>query len=403
MKYLLIILLLIGSLLADEYKVMTNTYLSYDKAYGVIDPSYFKNNKGIVDRTILDTNVIFMNNKNKFVMNINYTGFNGMGYNNKYKMFIGNFDTLNVTNLYYTRSITDRLKASIGIFNFKADSFNITGLYNSNNSIGIYGLVDFELEGILLSYKYKDVMITAGRISKGTVTETTYVLNTNKNTAESKRLLSALNGSKGFVVMAKYSMTKEIDMEFNYFNYDETLLGVSVKKLNLLALDMRYDKMETDGYSLYGSISYSDIKGDSTGFRTLDNGGYGFSNAYYDKYKVSGYSLLLNASKSLDNIIMGRDLLIGLEGKYVSAGYDNLAIGIPLSINNSGAVGYTAKLFCVATINRNFLIKTMIGRYFNGTGKTTQIHGVPVVTDIDNNGIGTNAMSIFSLGLIYKF
>jgi len=379
----------------NSYLLVDDAYGSYEKADGVKD-------KDTLTRTIINMDYLMLRGKNKFVISANYTGFNKRSYNNKYKIMIGDFDVLNTTNFYYSRMLTNNFVFTIGIVNYKTPNFNNNTIYNSINGIGIYGLVDFELESCLLTYRTNKFDVTTGTISKGKYTDTAYVLDTNDHTQQSSKLLKAFNGSSGYVLLANYKHNDELTFSFNYYHYNEVLLKVNSKTLDLVGFETKYDRSTTVGDILYGIVSYSNTKGDSTGFKTIDPPAP-ISNKYYGEYETHGYNILLGYNYTIDEFINKHSLLVGLEYKYSSDGYDSMTIGSPFSLNNGGAIGSTVKAYSIYTINRNFLINVMYANYINGTGKTTMIHGIPLTTKINDRTYGGVKASVFSMGLIYKF
>jgi hypothetical protein len=395
--------MIVGITYGDDGMFKSDTYLLYDKAVGYGITSQDETKTCSTGKTVLKTDILYLKDNNKLVLGVNYTGISDYCYNNKYKIPIGKFDVLNVTDLYYSRALFNNLIVTAGIVNFETGSFNNTGLYNAINGIGIYGLVDFELEALLLSYRTKHAIITAGAISKGKYTETAYVLKTNDNTDYSHDILNAFNGSNGYALLINSMITSELTLDFNFYKYNEILMGIKSKKLYLAGLDLKYDRTETLGDVFYLVLSASRTKGDSTEFREHDNGGYPYSNAYYGKYDVNGYSAIAGYAKTFDSMFFNREIQLGIEGKYVSCGYDNLSVGMPISIEINSALGWSYKTYLIATIKRNFLFKFVYGEYLNGTNKTTQLHGVPVTSTIDDKTLTSKSMRAFSFGFIYKF
>jgi len=397
-KIILLFIIFLTMVKADRL----NTYLLVDDCFCKYKKSNGEVKKSTIIRTIINTDYLKIFNKNKIVVSVNYTGFNRSSYNSKYKIPIGDFDALNVTNLYYSRKLPGDFIFTMGIINYKTPRFNNNTIYNGVNGIGIYGLIDFELESCLLTYKKKNFDITAGTISKGMYLNTAFVLDTNNHTDSASKLLKAFNGSNGYVAIVNYKQDDELNYSFNYYNYKEVIYNVKSKTLNLVGFEAKYDRTSTVGDILYGVLSYSKTNGDSSGFKEMDKFNK-VSNSYYGKYKTNGYNLLLGYNYTIDEFYKKHSLMLGCEYKHSSGGYDNIAIGTPFSSNNGGAIGNTIKLYSIFTVNRNFLVNVMYGRYINNTNKVTMIHGIPLTKSIDDGGYGVIKSSVFNIGFIYKF
>jgi len=403
MKNIIIGLLVVICGLHALDDIKSNTYLLMDKAVGYYNSPIDDGDRdnGTLVRTVLRNNTLLLIDKDKIASTISYIGVTGTGYNNKYKHQLGDYDVINVENFYYTKHLINNLYLTTGILNFKTGSFNNTDLYDSTNGIGIYGLVDFELEGLLLTWRDRDTIITGGRISKGEFVDTAYVMDTNQYTYDNRKTMKAFNGSYGYTVLIKSDITDKLSMDFNYYTYKEILYDAGTKDLKLVGIEFVYDRLETIGDTFYIIGSMSKTKGDSTLLNKFIETPP--SNSYFGKYETHGYSLLLGYSKIFDDVILHRSMRLGFEGKYVSPGYDNMTVGVPLSINNSGALGYTFKMYDTITIKKDFMVKAMFGYYKNTTNKTTQIFGVPKTSPIDEYSATYEDMVAFSIGFIYKF
>jgi len=397
-KIILLFIMFLTIVKADRF----NAYLLIDDCFCNYENSNGEVKKSTLTRTIINTDYLKIFNKNKFVVSVNYTGFNKSSYNNKYKIPIGDFHVLNATNFYYSRKLLNDFIFTIGIINYKTPRFNNNTIYNSINGIGIYGLIDFELESCLITYKKKNFDITTGVISKGKYVDTTYVLNTNNHTDLTSKLLKAFNGSNGYVTIINYKQNDKLSYSFNYYNYKEFIYNIKSKTLNLVGFETKYDRTSTVGDMFYGILSISKTNGDSSGFKKIDKPNK-ISNKYYGKYKTNGYNLLLGYNYTIDEFYGKHSMMLGCEYKYSSDGYDNIAIGAPFSLNNGGAVGSTIKLYGIYTVNRNFLLNIMYGKYINGTNKVTMLHGIPLTKPIDSNTHGAVKSDVFNMGLIYKF
>jgi len=259
-------------------------------------------------------------------------------YNNLFGDVIVPIKMYYINELSYETRIMDNLSLTVGTIPFRNGSFNEYSFVGDVYGNGLMLTGYQTLNGLFLTYKYKDFTTTVGYGEKNLLIKSEYNLNGDGGYLKTYHSPTAYDytGSNGMFFISKYNHGKH-RVEFNYFDIDIYINKKYLANTKLAGVGYSWGDSEYSGNLFYGIIMGSSTNGNSN---VLNNGVTYINGPYhFGKIETSGYQYLLGYKYTFDSSLIKRDVYFGTEYVKTSRGYNNLTVGKPFDPYGYGSIG----------------------------------------------------------------
>ena len=364
MKLILLMLLFITSLMAEE--------LEYKFSGMVNMTTQLNNNTKLMNGKEIDTKVsqleLVLNNdfyygNTKFVVSPALSKTSNWVYNNVIKKEIPPIEMWHFNELYLTQQLIESeygtVSASVGLFSFRRGTFYEHN-YNGNRvGNGLFSNMDIMLQGGLITHTYGDNTFMIGDLRY----ERWGYSQHNSSSHDTIMDYRDYKDSGGLFIMDKYKLTDKLYTEFNYYGIEQFALGKEMMKTDFFGLGLSYDDSEESGRTYYTILTYNQTEGDNKFLSPRLNWPIDTPSTKFGEFSNTGYSILGGIKQELDQLMFGKDFVIGGEVIYKSPGYHSILAGNPFSPYSYADIGYTYNVSAGVRLDKDTLFKLRYTRY----------------------------------------
>lgn len=378
MKIVIFLLLIYVTLLAEvKYEFSGNVELTNDyTSLNMSDNKKYSGDINILD-LVVNNDIMFDTGRLAISPGVYYTS--ASTYNSVIKGNVDNIEAVYFNELYYTQSIVNNVTFSVGLFPFRKGTLYEQSFNGKRLGNGIFDINDVTMEGAILTLKPCDNnTLSLGKINFDKYFKSFYDFNKGSN----KISYDSYDGSGGYFLIDKNNYGK-LYTEFNYYNIDQYVNNSKIITSDIYGFAFIYDDSEDSGNTYYGSLVFTNSKGNNVFLSPIDNVPIKTDEYYFDDFKTHGYSYTLGFKKEFDNVIFNRDMVAGIEYMYKSPGYHSLAAGKPISPFSYADIGTVINANIGLHIDKNNLVKIRYCHY-DSNGKSTLIGLTPEAGDVNN-------------------
>ena len=395
LKIIFIITLFIGVLQADQGKIsgyFDIATISADQEYS--DGTIMEDKSG--SRIDIVVNYDKIIGKDKFTLSQGYFRSPKM-YNILYGDRLKPISMYYINELSYEKVIFDNLSITGGVLPFKNGTFqehSFTGDI-SGNGLMLSGYQN--VNGLFLSYKYKNFLNIIGYSVKDLLIQTEYNLNGSSPVVTTSSGSYDYKGSGGVFLISKYNEGKHT-VELNYFNVDIQINDNKLVNNSLYGIGYSWDDTEYTGNLFYGILMYSRVKGNS---KSLNDGNeYIRDDIHFGPINTTGYQYLLGYKYIHDLDWFKREVFFNVEYVKTEPGFLSLSVGKPFSAYSSGALGVIYNFSVGVNYDKHLTFK---GRYcmYKSDGNRVATGGVSESVPLEPGDLKKS--SCLSLQMIYSF